>query len=319
MKIEGFFLWGITAMFLFSAGTPAAAAEVPGTYTVKVGAFQVSLLSEGQSDGSGANLIGADEAMMKKYAPAGTYPTAVNAFLVRTPDRLVLVDAGFGRELFTNLKKLGVDPEQISAVLLTHMHGDHIGGLLVGDKIAFPKAKLYLARQERDYWASEEIMKTFPADRQGGFKNAQKTLAAYGDAVQTFDPGDLGAKFLLPGIAAIAAFGHTPGHTLYRVESEGAKLLIWGDLTHAMAVQMPEPQVAMTYDVDPQMAAASRLAVLKYVAAEKIPVAGMHIPYPGIGNIAPASEEGSDGKSNEKSDGKSDGKPDGGYKFTPAP
>jgi glyoxylase-like metal-dependent hydrolase (beta-lactamase superfamily II) len=300
LKIESLFLWGVTAMFLYFTGAPGIAAELPNTYTTRVGAFEVSLLSEGQSGGSGSNLIGASEATMKKYAPDGTYPTAVNAFLVRTPNQVVLVDAGFGRELFTNLKKLGVEPEQISVVLLTHMHGDHIGGLLVDGKAAFPKAKVYLARQERDYWTSEEIMNALPQDRQGGFKNAQKALAAYGDAVQTFEPGALGgsSELLLPGIEAIAAFGHTPGHTLYRLESEGAKLLIWGDLTHAMALQMPEPPVAMTYDVDPQMAVASRLAVLKYVADEKIPVAGMHVPYPGMGTVAPAAE---------------------GYAFTPAP
>ncbi|MDR1620741.1 MAG: MBL fold metallo-hydrolase [Synergistaceae bacterium] len=306
MKFGNLFLWSAAAVFLlllFSAG--AQAAEHPNLYTYKVGAFQVSLLSEGQSDGSGSNLIGADEAAMKKYVfgADGTYPTAVNAFLVRTPERLILVDAGFGRALFSNLKSLGVEPEQIDAVLLTHMHGDHIGGLLIDGKAAFPKADLYLARQERDYWTSGEIMKTFPEDRQGGFKNAQKALEAYGEAVRTFEPSELNSDHepLLPGIAAIAAFGHTPGHTLYMVESEGAKLLIWGDLTHAMSIQMPIPQVAMTYDVDPQMAVASRLAVLKYVTdgKGKIPVAGMHIPYPGIGEVAPD--------------------PAGGYQFTPAP
>ena len=294
---DGLFLWS-ALVFLFCAGAQAVAAELPHIYSYKVGDFEASLLSEGQSEGGGSNLIGADEAAMKKYAPGGTYPTAVNAFLVRTPDCLILVDAGFGRELFSNLKSLGVEPDQIDAALLTHMHGDHIGGLLTGDgKAAFPKAALYLARQERDYWANEEIMKTFPEDRQGGFKNAQNVLAAYGDAVRTFEPSELSelsnpgsdGEPLLPGITAIAAFGHTPGHTMYRVESGTAKLLIWGDLTHAMAIQMPMPQVATTYDVDPQQAVISRLAVLKNVSDEGIPVAGMHIPYPGIGTLAPAS------------------------------
>jgi glyoxylase-like metal-dependent hydrolase (beta-lactamase superfamily II) len=285
---------------LFSLSARAFAAEDPNVYRYRVGAFEVVLLSEGQSQGSGGTLIGADEEMMKKYVPGGTYPTAVNAFLVRTPERVILVDTGFGRELFKNMKSVGVDPESIDAVLLTHMHGDHIGGLLVEDKVAFPKAKLYLARQERDYWASEEIMKTFPEDRRLGFQNSQKALTAYGDAVQTFDPrGFDAAEVLLPGIKTIAAFGHTPGHTLFMVESDGARLLIWGDLTHAMAIQMPVPQVAMTYDVNPEEAVASRLAVLKYVSEEKIPVAGMHVPSPGIGEITSG--------------------PENGYVFTPAP
>ena len=299
MKLNDLFLWSVAVVFLFSCAQAVAA--LPHVYTYKAGAFEVSLLSEGQSDGNSSNLIGADEATMQKYVPSGTYPTAVNAFLVRTP-RLVLIDAGFGRELFSNLKSLGVEPSQIDTVLLTHMHGDHIGGLLVDGKPAFPKADLYLAQQERDYWADEKIMKTFPADRQGGFKNAQKVLAAYGEAVRTFNPSELGSSDepLLPGIRAVAAFGHTPGHTLYMLQDEahdGAKLLIWGDLTHAMAVQMPVPQVAMTYDVDPEMAVTSRRAVLKYVADKKIPVAGMHVPYPGIGKVTPLSA--------------------GGYRFTP--
>jgi glyoxylase-like metal-dependent hydrolase (beta-lactamase superfamily II) len=301
MKLAGVFLGCAAAGILFFMYTRAEAADAANTYTYKAGDVEVHLLSEGQSDGNGSNHIGANDATMGKYAPDGTYPTAVNTFLVRSQEGLVLIDTGFGRELFDNLKKLGVEAGQIDAVLLTHMHGDHIGGLLVNDKIAFPKAKLYLAQQERDYWASEKIMKTFPEDRRSGFKNAQKVLETYGGAVQTFSPNKLGAKgaALLPGIEAIAAFGHTPGHTLYEVTSGESKLLIWGDLTHAMAIQMPVPEVAMTYDVDPEMAVAARLAVLEYVADNNIPIAGMHVPYPGTGKVAPASE--------------------GGYAFTPAP
>ncbi|MDR1379409.1 MAG: MBL fold metallo-hydrolase [Synergistaceae bacterium] len=295
MKFSGVFMWCAVAIILFSMNTQAFAADIPNVYKYQLGAFEVILLSEGQSQGSGGTLIGTDDEMMKKYMPSGTYPTAVNTFLVRTPDRVVLIDTGFGRELFKNMKSVGVEPELIDAVLLTHMHGDHIGGLLTEEnKLAFPNAKLYLARQERDYWASEEIMKTFPEDRQGGFQNSQKALTAYGNAVQTFDPRgiDVEPEFLLPGIKTIAAFGHTPGHTLYMIESDGVRLLIWGDLTHAMAIQMPVPQVAMTYDVNPEEAVASRLTVLKYVSEEKIPVAGMHVPYPGVGEITPNPESG---------------------------
>ena len=276
--------------FLLGLCLEERAFAVEGVRTYKVGEFDISLLSEGQSDGNNSNLIGADEEMMKKYVPNGTYPTAVNTFLIRTPDRLVLVDTGFGRELFKNMKSLGVEAEQIDAVLLTHMHGDHIGGLLVDGKAAFPKAKLYLAQQEHDYWTNEEIMKTFPENRQGGFKNSQAAIAAYSAAVELFSPTGLGAgSELLPGVTPAAAFGHTPGHTVYMVESGTEKLLIWGDLTHAMAIQMPVPEVAMTYDVDPEMAVASRLAVLKYVSENKIPVAGMHIPHPAVGSVAPSN------------------------------
>jgi glyoxylase-like metal-dependent hydrolase (beta-lactamase superfamily II) len=258
----------------------------------------VILLSEGAAERDTSLFVGASPEQVRKYVPTGTYVTATNAFLVRMPDRLVLVDTGYGRELFKNLKSVGVEPEQIDAVLLTHMHGDHIGGLVRDGKPAFPKAAIFVAQQERDYWTSEEIMNTFPVDKRGGFKNSMAVMAACGSAVRTFDPvADEDAE-LLPGVRPIAAFGHTPGHTLYMVDSNGSRLLIWGDLTHASAIQMPAPEVAMTYDTDPAMAIASRLAVLKYVAENNIPVAGMHVPLPGMGTVSAA---------------------DAGYVFTPVP
>ncbi len=294
-----FFLWFLTAATLISASGKAFAAEIPDTYTYKVGAFEVILLSEGQNERKSSLFVGADAELIKKYVPKGVYPAATNAFLIRTPDKVILVDAGYGTKLFESMNTFGVEASDVDAVFLTHMHGDHIGGLLREGKVAFPKAQLYLAEQERAYWTDLEFMKKLPEDKQGAFKKSQETLDAYGTSVQTFTPGQLPTetKTPLPGISALAAFGHTPGHTLYRVESDGEQLLIWGDLAHAMAIQMAEPQVAMTYDLDPQMAVASRKAVLQYVADAKIPVAGMHIPFPGIGKVTDA--------------------PEGGYLFTP--
>ena len=302
MRIGGLVLLCAAAvLFVAIAAETALAAENPNVHSYKVGAVEVVLLSEGPGEREPSLFVGATPEQVKKYVPTGKYLTATNTFLVRMPDRLVLVDTGFGRELFKNMEAVGVTPDQIDTVLLTHMHGDHIGGLLRDGKVAFPKAAVYVAKQERDYWTNEDIMKTFPEDRQNGFKNSIKTMAAYGDAVQTFEPGVLDAvgNDLLPGIRAIAAFGHTPGHTLFMVESNGEKMLIWGDLTHASAIQMPVPEVAMTYDTDPAMAVTSRLAVMKYVAENKIPIAGMHVPLPGMGTLTAA--------------------PEGGYVFTPVP
>jgi glyoxylase-like metal-dependent hydrolase (beta-lactamase superfamily II) len=291
------------ALVLWIAGSAAFAADSL-VHGYRVGAFEVILLSEGASERDPAIFIGATPEQVKKYVPTGLYSTATSAFLVRMPDRLVLVDTGYGRELFKNLEAVGVAPEQIDTVLLTHMHGDHIGGLVRDGKPAFPNATIFLARQERDYWTSEEIMNTFPADRQGGFKSSIAVMAVCSSAVRTFEPGALGdgnAAALpgLPEIKPIAAFGHTPGHTLYMVESDGKRLLIWGDLTHASAIQMPVPEVATTYDTDPETAIASRLAVLKYVSENAVPVAGMHVPLPGMGTVSASS--------------------DGGYVFTPVP
>jgi glyoxylase-like metal-dependent hydrolase (beta-lactamase superfamily II) len=202
--------------------------------------------------------------------------------LVKIAGKTILVDAGFGRNLFDNLKSQNTTAEQVNLILLTHMHGDHIGGLLQDGKVTFPNAELYVAQAEYDYWMS---------NARG--EQAQKVLAAYKDKLHLFVPDELenATTELLPNLQAIAAYGHTPGHTVYLLKSTNSQLLIWGDLTHAMAIQMPHPEIAVTYDVNPQQAIASRKKILDYVATNKRPVAGMHVAYPSIGNIN-AVEEG---------------------------
>jgi glyoxylase-like metal-dependent hydrolase (beta-lactamase superfamily II) len=156
------------------------------------------------------------------------------------------------------------------------MHGDHTGGLAKNGQALFPNARVCLAEQERDYWTRTHV-------NQG----AVAALAPYGSKVSVFRPGEPGtqAAELLPGITAVAAFGHTPGHTLFLFESAGQKLLIWGDLMHVEKIQFPRPEISVTYDVDPAAAAVSRKKILEYAAANNIPVAGMHLVYPAIGIV----------------------------------
>ena len=267
-------------------GSPArAAGENP---LFKIGQSEIFLLNEAESEREKSLLVGADETQIKQYLPSGKFFMAVNVFLVRTPESLILVDAGYGPKLFDNLKKLNVSRDQIDAVLLTHMHADHIGGLLLEGKPAFPKAKVYVAERERAYWTDTSIMATLPQAQQERFVQVQNTLRAYGDRVIIFNPGELGSEIadLLPGIRPVEAYGHTPGHTMYLLGSGKDQLLFWGDLTHAMAIQMPVPQVAMTFDVDPKAAAETRIKALRYVVEHSLTVAGAHIPIPGAGRLS---------------------------------
>jgi glyoxylase-like metal-dependent hydrolase (beta-lactamase superfamily II) len=278
------------------AATAADQEESAGdVITFEVGDFLVSVLSEGQQRGKSDVLLGATPDMLKERLPDGAYPTAVNAFLVRTPDQTVLVDAGFGRKLFGNLQSLGVSTGQVSAVLLTHLHGDHIGGLLLNGKAAFPSATLYLAQAEHDYWTSDAAMQAAPENRRGGFRQAREVVAAYKDKLRLFAPNESAgtdAPALFAGFWGVAAYGHTPGHTAYLLESAGSRLLIWGDLAHAMSIQMPYPEVAVTYDVDAKAAVNARQRLLEYAAQNKIPVGGMHIAYPSIGNVKASGKGG---------------------------
>jgi glyoxylase-like metal-dependent hydrolase (beta-lactamase superfamily II) len=313
----------LTASLIITANTVLAQEQSENIFTHKVGKFEVILLSEGQGQGkidilirttpqmqilatdSADIMIKTDTSFYTKQGhfieqtvyrefkprstPPGTFPNAYNAFLIKTPEHNILVDAGRNSaKLSSNLRSVGVSPEQIDAVLITHMHGDHIGGLLENDKAAFPKAKIYISQPEYDFWTDDKAMQQMPEEKRGGFINARKVIAAYKDKVILFQPNTLGKNLsaLLPGVSGIAAYGHTPGHTMYLVKSNKDKMLIWGDLTHAMAIQMSCPSVAVTYDVDAKQAVIARKKVLDYVLRKNVPVAGMHIPFPAMGTIS---------------------------------
>lgn len=277
------------------AEAPQQQTQVPGYYRQMVGAFEVTSLYDGQ--------IMLDAKLLQHTTPvevqrllarmfrANPTPTAVIAYLVNTGNKLVLVDAGaaklFGPTLghvLENLKASGYNPADVDAVLLTHLHGDHVGGLLTPDgQMAFPKATVYAAQADADFWLSAEAMAKAPEGAKGFFKMAQDSTAPYvkKGAWQTFS----GSSEILPGIHPVQESGHTPGHTGYLFESKGQKLLIWGDVVHNAAVQFPQPKVTIEFDSDPAKALASRLKVFGWTAQEKLLVAGMHLPFPGLGHV----------------------------------
>jgi glyoxylase-like metal-dependent hydrolase (beta-lactamase superfamily II) len=256
------------------------------TFDIDFESLAITLLSEGQGLGETELLIGTTEEMLKRTAPDGTFPIATNVFLVEMGGKTILFDAGYGSKLFDNLEAYKKTVADVDVIMLTHMHGDHIGGLLRDNEKSFPSAELYIPKPEYDYWMSDVAMQKQPESQRGGFTNARNVINAYKDKLHLFVPGAIdGTDELLPGIRSIAAYGHTPGHTGYMLESNGSKIFIWGDLTHAITVQIPYPEVAITYDLDPVEAARSRQQLLNYLLENKIRIAGMHIQFPGIGNV----------------------------------
>ena len=271
-----------------------AAQEEESPLTYEIGSFNITVLPEGGGKGNTSILIGATQEMLDQCLPDGTYTSAINAFLIESDDKTILVDAGLGKKLFANLEACKKSPEKIDIILLTHMHGDHIGGLLKDDKKSFPNATLYIPQPEYDYWMNDEIMQCVPENRRGSFTQARKVIEAYKDKLQLFVPDELESvtSEVFPGIHGIAAYGHTPGHTVYLLESDNSQFVIWGDLTHVTPIQMDYPQVAVTYDVDPVKAVESRQRIFKYLADNKIDIAGMHIQYPGLGTVSKNKSDG---------------------------
>ena len=216
----------------------------------------------------------------------------VNVYLINTGENLVLVDAGGSKSfnpnlgnLLANLKAAGYSPDQVDTVLLTHLHPDHVGALTdEAGKAVFTQAQVFTSQKENDYWLDKDAIKTVPANKQGAFfKTAQAAAAPYVASKQWQPFAENGA--LVAGIKPVAAYGHTPGHTGYMVESQGEKLFIWGDVVHVHAVQFAKPGVAIAFDVDQNVAIETRRSIMQQSASDKVLVAGMHLPFPGIGHV----------------------------------
>ena len=194
-------------------------------------------------------------------------PSSISCILLGVDDEKILVDAGLGAPfsmLMQTLKIQGVTSEDLKLIYITHMHGDHIGGLLKEGKATFPNAEVYINRVEAEAWEAMDST-----------KNGQQlhVLEAYKDHLHLFEAGDV-----LPGeVKTIAAYGHTPGHTLFQKDD----LLVIGDLIHGAALQLEHPEYCPFFDMDPETAIASRKRILEYARENGLKMYGMHLPSPG--------------------------------------
>jgi glyoxylase-like metal-dependent hydrolase (beta-lactamase superfamily II) len=279
------------------AAAPQSNVENPGFYRMKLGDFDVVALSDG-SHPFPVDTVMIDttpEAVAKALAADDLglpLQGSINAFLVNTGAKLVLIDTGAGAlygpccgRLLANLRAAGYRPEQVDEILLTHLHKDHVGGVLASGKIAFPNAVLRVARADADYWRDAASRARAPEFLRSFFDSAADALAPYAAAgrLRPFD----GDTELLPGIRSVSEPGHTPGHTAYLIESRGQRLLAWGDVVHVAPVQLKDPQASLKYDTSDAGAQRSRRALLERAAREHLWIAAAHISFPGLGHVRP--------------------------------
>jgi len=282
------------------AGAPQLKGQAPGYYRMMLGEFEIVALSDGTVSIDMGKLLTnttptrVDE-LLKRSFLADPMEVSVNSYLVNTGTKLVLIDAGCGNlfgptmgNLVSNLKAAGYQPEQVDEIYITHMHGDHIGGLTAGDKLVFPNAVVRADKREADYWLNAEDKDGAAEDVKNGVKSAIAMIKPY-IAAAKFKPFD-GTSDLVPGIKAVSTYGHTKGHTMYVVESKGQKLALLGDLMHVAAVQFVDPSVTIQFDTDAQMAAAERKKVYADGAAQGFWLAAAHLSFPGIGHIRPDAQ-----------------------------
>jgi glyoxylase-like metal-dependent hydrolase (beta-lactamase superfamily II) len=290
---------GLASLTTFSgsaqANAPLSKVATPGWYRMMLGDFEVTALSDGtvplpmEKLLTGTTPAKIDAARTKAYLKP-PFETSINAFLINTGTKLVLIDTGAGGlfgptlgKLITNLKASGYQPEQIDEIYITHMHGDHVGNLSANGKIVFTNAIVRAAKADADFWLSKENLDKAPDAMKDFFRGAQSSLNPY-VAAGKFKPFE-GETELVPGIRAIPAPGHTPGHAFYEISSKGQKLVAWGDLMHVAAVQFPDPTVTIQFDSDPKAAAAARKKAFADAAKNGYFVAIAHVSFPGLGQL----------------------------------
>ena len=265
-----------------------------GFYRLKIGDVAVTALSDGTVPLETkilTNTQGHHVAKLLKDGYVGTtIDASINAFLIETAGKLILVDAGTGElygptlnKLPASLRAIGVEPAQITDILLTHVHTDHSGGLMDGTTRVFPNAAVHVERKEVNYWLDPQALAQAPESQKQYFEQAKAKIGPYVDSGQ-IKPFD-GAVELFPGIRSVPAPGHTPGHTFYSLESQGEKLMFWGDVLHVAEVQLPAPNVTIQFDVNPKEAAAARRRAFADAAAKGYLVAPAHYSFPGVGHL----------------------------------
>lgn len=208
----------------------------------------------------------APDSLFESLSLQGGIPSTVSTFLLQSKEGPILFDAGLGQadsRLIAGLASIGIAPEDVKYIYLTHFHGDHIGGLMKEDTAVFPHAEIYASQLEYDAWMA------MPDEKKS---QVVRTMDAYKDRLHLFGFGDT----LPGGVAAIEAIGHTPGHTVY----QAGKLLVVGDLMHGVALQLPHPEFCASYDMEPVQAVKTRQEVLDYARKNALTMAGMHFPAP---------------------------------------
>jgi glyoxylase-like metal-dependent hydrolase (beta-lactamase superfamily II) len=259
------------------------------TQKKKVGDIEVAAVGDGVLAAPLDVILGMDKAEVERLSgKKDTITISVNAFLLRLNGKWALVDAGSGNtmgptlgKLPDNLRALGVAPEAIETIFLTHLHPDHSNGLVddAGHAV-YPNAEIVLHETEAGFWLDRDPSSGATERVRRNIAKAAVTTAPYRRRMRTVRDGEA-----MPGISALGLAGHTPGHTGWLIQSGNDGLLIWGDLVHLASIQIARPDTPLVYDVDPQAACATRKRMFDRVAGDRLMVAGMHLDFPGFGTI----------------------------------
>ena len=301
-------LTGVSAAGLAAVSAPAFAkapllnTQAPGFYRFKIGSIEATVVSDGPLDLGAPQPdifkgVGKEEftkTLTDNFLPTDKVKLEQNTLLLNTGDKLVLIDTGAGSQklmgpdtgkFLANLKAAGIDPKDIDAVAITHAHPDHCWGLIGEDgaKI-FPNAQIYMSQEDFDFWTDEskapnDMVKNFIAGTRKQFLPLRERIEFFQD----------GQEFI-PGIQAISAPGHTVGHTIFMISSQGKSLCNTADLAHHHVIPLEKPKLEFVYDTDGRQGAATRTKMFGMLAAQRIPILAYHFTWPGVGYLGKQGE-----------------------------
>ncbi|MBB3610375.1 MBL fold metallo-hydrolase [Rhizobium sp. BK602] len=276
------------------ADVAQAGTEAPAFHRFKLGTFEVTTISDGIRVGDGPYpTFGANqqpeavsELMAANFLPADRFANGFTPTLIHTGKDLVLFDTGLGEgarggglgKMRERLQASGYSPDDVTVVVITHFHPDHVGGLTEAGKPSFPKARYVMGKVEHDFWTAPERLSGPTAQVATLTKTKVAPLAK--DATLIGD-----GEEVLPGITAMAAHGHTPGHMIFHVESAGKRLVLTADTANHYVASLQRPDWHVAFDLDKEQAAQSRGKVFDMIAADRVPFIGYHMPYPSLGYV----------------------------------
>jgi glyoxylase-like metal-dependent hydrolase (beta-lactamase superfamily II) len=269
--------------------------QVPYFYRFKLGDSPATIVSDGilplgKPGGAfnGLSQTEMDAQLTENFLPLNNVVLEQNILVINLGDKTVLFDTGMGiihpfgpttGKLMATLKAAGIDPAGVDAVVMSHAHPDHCGGIMAEDNTShFPNAQLYITKADYDYWTNEQTvgpkMKVF-------YDQATRNLTPNLDKIHFIKDHEE----IIPGVTALYAPGHTVGHTIFMINSGNAQLAYIGDLTHHPVLLMQKPLTEFAYDTDPKMSAQSRVRMLTMLADSRTPILAYHFAWPGVGHV----------------------------------
>lgn len=276
------------------ADVPKPDVASPGFNRFMLGGFEVTAILDGSRPGDGPHpIFGQDqeasavaELLEENFLPADRFVNSFTPTLVNTGSDLVLFDTGLGAgaregglgQLRSRMEASGYGPDDVTVVVITHMHGDHIGGLMEAGAPAFPNARYVTGRAEYDFWTAEERSS---GPTEGNARAVQANVVPLAEAMTFIEDGGE----VVPGVTAMLAAGHTPGHMIFAIEFDGRRLVLTADTANHYVASLRRPEWHVRFDMDKDEAARSRIRVFDMLAADRVPFIGYHMPFPAAGYV----------------------------------